>query len=579
MPLTAAETARAWRERESGDQSDLIVGVAGSFTAEPIEASLGLALIEQGWANPRMRFADFNQMHQLCLDPIGVLGGEVDHILAMWRIEDVFSSGLEAFLEGDDKAMTPIVDGSAELAAMFVQLAEGANGVTVSTPPFPQPWGVDLLDERLSSRLAVLHRAVAAVWLTGLSASTRVSLLDLDTLVRLEGASSAIDETKWALYHQPYVSRFWGSIGRAAAGVIARQHRPAPKCIVLDCDNTLWGGIVGEDGLAGLGLGDVFPGSAFRTFQFRLRQLRSAGVMLAVASKNDKAAVDEVFRNHDGMALTADDIVSWRVNWAPKSANIKEIADELNIGLDSLVFVDDSPYELAEVAAALPEVTLLQVPEESADLPGLIGRSGLFRNLRVSDEDRQRTEMMVAESARRGDQHAMSGEDFLHSLDLRVKYFAPRAEHISRVAQLTNKTNQFNLTTIRRTEAEISALLDSSEQEVRTIRVMDRFGDYGLVGVAVLTITAATWTVESFLMSCRVLGRGVESAFLASIAADASHAGASELCGRFVPTPKNGQVADFYLSHGFDVDGDAGTEYRMLLADALQAPEHITVTR
>jgi FkbH-like protein len=578
MRRTPAETARAWRSRNVPDpsESDLAIGLAASFTVEPIEAHFGMAMIDHGWVSPTLRFADYNQLHQLCLDPVGVLGSTVDHIVALWRIEDVFADQLDRFLEGDDDARTAIIEGSVELAGMFVQLANGPTGVTVGTPPLPQPWGVDLRDSRVSLRLGLLHRQVAAAWLSGLAESARVSIVDLDTLVRLHGARTAVDDTKWALYRQPFSSAFWSALGSAVADVAARQYRPAPKCIVLDCDNTLWGGIIGEDGLAGIELGDVFPGSAFRTFQQRLRQYRESGVMLAVASKNDAVTVREVFEKHDGMALSFDDIACWKVNWSPKSGNIKEIAEELNIGLDSLVFVDDSPYELAEVESAVPEVRRVLVPEEVAELPALIADSGLFRHLRVSAEDRHRTQMMLAENARKVEQADMTGEDFLQSLELVVEFFAPREEHVARIAQLTNKTNQFNLTTIRRSEAEMAALMESSTHEVRTIRVRDRFGDYGVVGVAVVETDPLTWTIESFLMSCRVLGRGVDSAFLAALIEDARSAGATVVRGRYVGTPKNGQVADFYPRHGFSDDGD---EFRVDVVDALPAPGHIAVAR
>lgn len=579
MTRTPADTAREWRQRrqtEPVEHPDLVIGIAASFTAEPIEAFLGMALVDSGWGAPEMHFGDYNQLHQLCLDPVAVLGQEVDYIVALWRIEDVFSDMVERYLGGDDEAAKAVIEGTSQLAAMFVQLAQREASVTVSTPPFPQPWGADLADTRLSLRLGRLHRLVLETWLSGVSASARLHVVDVDALVRLHGAERAVDEPKWALYHQPYSSDMWARLGSGVADVITRQSRSAPKCIVLDCDNTLWGGIVGEDGLSGIELGDVFPGSAFRTFQQRLRQLKEAGIMLAIASKNEPEAVREVFDQHDGMALSGDDIACWKVNWQPKSSNIAQIAAELNIGLDSLVFVDDSSYELAEVEAGAPDVVRLQVPEETAELPRLLSDSGLFRNLRVSDEDRVRTEMMLAESARKAEQSAMTGDEFLDSLELRVEYFAPREEHIGRVAQLTNKTNQFNLTTVRRTESEVASLVASPRHEVRAIRVADRFGDYGVVGVAVLDLDSPAWSVDTFLMSCRVLGRGVETAFLAAISEDAAAAGAASIFGKYIATPKNAQVADFYPRHGFEGDGEA---FSVAIAHAPTVPSHIDLVR
>ena len=286
----------------------------------------------------------------------------------------------------------------------------------------------------------------------------------------------------------------------------------------------------------------------------------------------------EVFEQHDGMALTADDIAVWKVNWMPKSGNLAEIAQELNIGIDSLVFVDDSSYEIAEVNGAQPLVTTVQVPEDPAELPALLAATGLFRHLRVSDEDRARTEMVLAEKEREAAGSAMDRETFLASLELQVDVFTPGEEHIGRLAQLTNKTNQFNLTTQRRSEAEISALVESETHEVRAMRVRDRFGDYGIVGLAVMETGDTEWEVDSFLMSCRVLGRGVETALLSTIVDDAAAAGARRVRGRYLPTPKNGQVADFYERHGFEA-AEADGETTATIASAEPAPPHITINR
>ena len=358
------------------------------------------------------------------------------------------------------------------------------------------------------------------------------------------------------MYRQPYRSDFWLLLGTQIGDAVSRRTTPPPKCIVLDCDNTLWGGIVGEDGIGGLELGDTFPGRAFQSFQHQLKTLQSRGVMLAIASKNDEADVLDVFERHEGMVLTLDDITSWRVNWQSKSENIESIAAELNIGVDSLVLVDDSPFELDEVTTALTGLRGLLVPEELAELPALLSDSGLFRRTRISSEDRHRTEMMRSEAERRDEAKSMDRVEFLDSLELRVTFMSVSDDDITRVAQLTNKTNQFNLTTIRRDEKEIRQLVASATNEVYAIRVTDRFGDYGLVGVAIIDVASDVWSIDTFLLSCRVLGRGVETAFLSALADGAFARGAQRLVGRYEPTRKNGQVAEFYPNHGFEAATD-----------------------
>jgi FkbH-like protein len=229
---------------------------------------------------------------------------------------------------------------------------------------------------------------------------------------------------------------------------------------------------------------------------------------------------------------------------------------------------------LAEVRASLPEVRCLQVPEEIAELPDLIARSGLFRNIRVSDEDLARTEMILSEQARKDQGSTMSREEFLGSLGLVVEYFEVADEHVGRVAQLTNKTNQFNLTTVRRTEADIRSLMVSDQHLVRAIRVNDKFGEYGLVGVAIVELDGEQAHVETLLMSCRVLGRGIETAFIAKIVDDIRAAGAERITARHIPTQKNVIVADLYERHGFSVIADG--EYLATPDDVLPAPAHIT---
>ena len=345
---------------------------------------------------------------------------------------------------------------------------------------------------------------------------------------------------------------------------------------MLDADNTLWGGVIGEDGIGGIQLGSAFPGSAYVEFQRALKRLRDRGVLLAVASKNDPREVDDVFASHDEMVLTSDDIAVWQVNWLSKSQSIEAIAKELNIGVDAMVFVDDSDYELAEVASQVPDVIRLQVPEEVALLPDLLADSGLFRNLQVTSEDLARTEMIIQERDRRSVESTMSREEFLVSLELVLNYFQVADEHVGRVAQLTNKTNQFNLTTVRRSEADVRALLADPSYALRAIRVSDKFGDYGLVGVAILRVDGQRAEIDTLLMSCRVLGRGIETGLLAKLAETAKDRGATEIVGRYLPTPKNSQVADLYPRHGFSPTGEEGV-YVAAVTDVPGVPDHLTM--
>jgi FkbH-like protein len=568
---------RRWlaHRRERSVEPTLRVGVSASFTAEPLEPFLGGRLLDAG-EEPAFSFADYNQIHQVCFDPEGMLGS-VDVAVILWRIEDVFAADLHRLLEqGVGEAAGSIVTGAAELGRAVSDFARAAGyPVLVGAPPAIAPIGVDVLDSAVTVGLGRLHAAASGAFLQALEGSP-ARVVDLAAWERSAGTDDLHDPVKWVAYKQPYTSFFWSRLGRHLGDVIVREKSPPPKCLVLDADNTLWGGVIGEDGIGGIELSSAFPGIAFQEFQRVLKGLRNRGVLLAMASKNNHDDVLEVFRTHDDMVLSVEDIAIWRVNWGPKSQNIREIAAELNIGEDALVLIDDSHYELAEVQASLPHVRCLQVPEEIAELPGLIAGSGLFRNMRVSAEDLQRTEMILSEQARKDQGSSMTREEFLTSLGLVVDYFEVADEHVGRVAQLTNKTNQFNLTTVRRSEADVRTLLASNDHLVRAIRVSDKFGDYGLVGVAVLQRLDDTWDIETLLMSCRVLGRGIETAFIARLAEDVVAAGGERITARYVPTAKNVIVADLYARHGFRDEGTG--RFAAPACAVTAAPAHIAFT-
>jgi FkbH-like protein len=572
---------RTRHARARDARPDVSVGVAASFTAEPLEAQIGAALLDAGFADPDIRFAEYNQLHQVCLEPSATLGDGLDFVILLWRIEDVFERQFGVYLAGDDDAGATICNDVAQLAEL-VRRADASSPATViaSTPPHPAGWGVDLRDPTTSIRVGSLHRDVMSTWLDALGEAPAVPLVDLDALQRHAGQARIFDAPKWAMYRQPYRGEFWQLLGAQLADEILRHRSAPPKCIIVDCDNTLWGGVVGEDGVGGLELGDAFPGRAFQEFQAQLRRLAAQGVMIAVVSKNNEADVLDVFESHDGMVLGAGDVTAWRVNWEPKPENIASIVSELNIGADSVVFIDDNPVEILEVSKRVPGVRCLLVPAELAELPDLVADSGLFRGLRASSEDRKRTEMMQSEAMRRDVSQTMDREDFLASLELRVSFLPSADADVARVSQLTLKTNQFNLTTVRRDEKEIRDLLAAPTAEVYAIRVADRFGDYGIVGVAIAEICADAWSIDTFLLSCRVLGRGVETAFLSAVASEAARQGALRLIGHYAPTRKNGQVADFYIDHDFTPVATEPASFALdLTTRGVDVPTHIDLAR
>jgi len=577
---------RAWRSHLAGDAggspatppaASFHVGLAGSFTVEPMVPYVGAELLERGVLAPTITVAPYNQLIQTCLSHQNAFGrDDLSAIALLWRVEDLFPGLLSEFQQGRQQALDEALDEVDQLITAIGHLRGHFSGaILVSSPPYPFDPETNIRALTNLSRGGLFHRRVLDHWFQRLSALARVDAIDLDGLQRFYGMAAAHDLRKWYLYKQPYDGGFVRSLGRDVGRLLATGHGiPAKKCLVLDCDNTLWGGVIGEDGLDGIALGDEFPGSAFRDFQRQLSALQHSGVMLALASKNNAADVWAVFDGHDSMVLKRQQISAARINWTNKPSNIREIAAELNIGLDSLVFIDDSSFEIEHVRQTCPEVTCVQIPEGAEGIPALLHELHLFDRLEITTEDLQRTDMMRVERERSSLKSGMSADDFLNSLGMQLHFFEAKREHLGRIAQLIGKTNQFNLTTIRHSKEEVERLALSDDHRLFAIRVSDRFGDYGLVGVALVGTSTNSWDIDTFLLSCRALGRKVEAAFLAAIAEAAKAAGASQLTARFIPTAKNTPAAGFLPDHGLTATGN--DTWAADLTDIAPHPAHIT---
>jgi FkbH-like protein len=342
----------------------------------------------------------------------------------------------------------------------------------------------------------------------------------------------------------------------------------------------LWGGVVGEDGLAGLRLDETSrDGPFFREAQHALKALQSQGVLLAIASRNNPEEVRAVLRDHPKMALREADFVAMEIGWGEKIHSLSRIARDLNLGLESLVFLDDSPFELERVRTGMPQVTCLQVPEAISDYPGVLrDASGLFFNLSETDEDLRRTEYYRADASRKQAMTAFESEtDYIASLEVRVEVREGADIDIARAAQLSQKTNQFNLTTHRYTDSDIARLAAASDCIVATFAVSDRFGDYGTTGLVILRLDrgAHSASLDTLLMSCRVLGRRVEDSIFAWIEKRLRAVSVSDVCGEYVPTPKNLQVESLLDRFGFKVvtAGPDGKRYRLDLAPVAHGDE------
>ena len=390
-------------------------------------------------------------------------------------------------------------------------------------------------------------------------ANRGIYVLDYDALIARHGRQSWQDDRKYLTARLPisgdnliYVSREWLRFLVPLSGKIA-------KALVVDLDNTLWGGVVGEDGVTGIKLGPEYPGAAYQALQRAMLDLARRGILLAICSKNNSEDAMEVLEKHPGMLLRPEHFAAMRINWNDKVQGLREIASELNIGTDSLAFLDDNPVEREQVRASLPEVTVLDLPASPFEYPAVVRDSPVFERLSLSAEDEQRTAMYAVQRERaKGEQQFQSKEDFYRFLEQEVEVAALAPETLSRISQLTQKTNQFNLTTRRYTEQQISAMSRQAGWNVLSIRVRDRFGDQGLVGVAITHDARDTCEIDTFLMSCRVIGRTVETALLSVLAKAASQRGRTRLAGYFLPTRKNAPAQNFYSQHGFKLESENG---------------------
>lgn len=340
------------------------------------------------------------------------------------------------------------------------------------------------------------------------------------------------------------------------------------KCIVLDLDNTLWGGILGEDGVEGIKIGGDYPGKAFQYFQEALVELSNSGIILTICSKNNEKDVLEAWKKNPFMILRKEHVSAYRINWNNKADNIRELAEELNIGMDSMVFVDDNPTERELVRQMLPMVEVPDFPAQPYNLPAFFKDmlDRYFRVYSITEEDRSKTQQYKANAERAMEQRKFSDfTEYLKSLEIHIEVHPADEFNLPRIAQMTQKTNQFNLTTKRYTESDLRGFLDSG-WKIYCISVSDRFGDSGITGAIILRPIGNGYDIDSLLLSCRILGKGVEAAFVKYVVNLLYGDGVRSLTAEYIPSRKNMQTADFYDRMGFEVMENlygGGRRYRM----------------
>jgi FkbH-like protein len=530
------------------------IGVLVTSTTDLMVPLLKLACLRDGW-RAEVQVAPFGNVRQEVLNPASTLFAGAPDFLILglhWR-----DAHLPEFAEEPEREVARVVD---EVVDLWRRVRERGKGTIVQhnfdLPATDSTGHLGSADPRGRTRmLREINRRLGEARTPG------VIVLDFDGVAAEFGRRAWGAAGPWYQARQypvaealPLLVDHYVALMRASLGL-------TKKVLVLDLDNTLWRGVIGEDGLDGIEVGPGTPaGEAHAALQDYALELRRRGILLAVCTKNNEADARLPFQRHDGMRLKEDDFVIFVANWQPKSENLREIARRLNVGLDSFVFVDDNPVERAEVARALPEVAVVELGREPAEFVAALHRGRYFETLALSAEDRARHESYKGNLQREELQAgAASLDDFLRQLGMHVHRGAFAPAVFDRVIQLFGKTNQFNLTTRRPSAEAVRAVMADGACWTQHFRVTDRYGDNGLIGLAVARPAGADeWEIDSFLMSCRVIGRRVEDFMLATLLEAARAAGMRRVRGVYRPTAKNGLAADFYARFGMTPD----PEYR-----------------
>ena len=546
------------------------IAIASNFTAEPIKRPFEFWL-QQMNLDATVSFAPYNQVFQQLLDENGLFAqnGNADversiNIILL-RLEDWLGEGTRGGSEGDGTAFY-------SLSAIKPALSEAHSIQSVAVSDSEEQLkrtGAELVKaieaekSRSSTSLLVAFCPSSPQVMANATVNEQLSKLEstlagaLDEIGGVYPITSSALKSRYTVadYYDPHADRtghipYAEAFFTALATHLARRVRvlvDAPfKVAILDCDNTLWTGVCGEVGAMSVEIDD-----GRRAFQEKLCALTQKGWLLCLCSKNVEEDVFDVFDQNPGMAIKRDHLAGWRINWTSKAENIRSLAAELNLGLDSFVFIDDNPVECAEVRALLPEVLTLQVPEETESLGAFFDNVWAFDGLKYTGLDKNRTQQ-YKENARRESfrSDTLSLTDFLAGLELQIEITQPAEENVPRIAQLTQRTNQFNTTTMRRNESEIQGFLKDQFTELRIVSVKDRFGDYGLVGLMIFLEKGDALTVDTMLLSCRALGRGVEQAMLMELGKYAAEKGLKFVDVRFSETAKNKPAQQFLKQSG-----------------------------
>jgi FkbH-like protein len=550
-------------------QSRIRLAILGGFTTHQLRDLVELFLFAAG-ISADVYESDYGVFRQEILDPNSGLHQFQPNVVFLathWR-----NVGRWPALSDSAEAVGGLLDAEYRDWAALWQMLHERLGAQVLQNNFDAPSWRTLANHEMRHAaaharfIADLNRALAE------GAPSFVTIHDVDAIASNAGRRAWGDERFFLHAKMPCAPEYLVDYAHSVASLLAAQRGLSRKCLVLDLDNTIWGGVIGDDGLGGIRIGEGDAESeSFLAFQRYVKALQTRGVILAVCSKNDERTAREVFEQHPDMILKLDDISCFIANWTDKATNLRGIAKQLNIGLDSLVFVDDNPAERSIIRQLVPEVAVPEISTDPIDFVAAIERHRYFQVASLGSEDFKRTEYYRS-NAERAQIEATAGgiDEFLRSLEMTSVIGPIQPQTLERSTQLINKSNQFNLTTRRRNVAEIQALSQSPDWTTTTVTLTDRFGENGLISVVLARAQQDELEIDTWVMSCRVLKRGLERFLLNHLCDEASKRGLRYITGQYIPTARNGLVRDHFAELGFECiekKSDGHSLWRLSLAN------------
>ena len=552
--------------------------IARNFTIEPIEPLFQVAAFRAGF-DAQLAYSSYEPFADEQLD--AQLSEDPSVVFLAIRLEELAPALMKDFLGLERADAVALADASVDQVVALCRRIRGSSPAPILVHNFVTPLSTaaGLADAQDSRGQINLVRRMNVDLAEALTSVAGAHVLDVDHVFVRFGLERCYDERGARLSGAPLSHDALRALAESQVRHIQALKGARVKCIVVDCDNTLWGGVVGEDGIANIVMGPTGSGRPHHDLQRSLRDLKRRGVVLAICSKNEEKDVLDVLRNHPDSLLHEDDFAAMRINWDDKATNIESLAKELNLGLEHILFIDDSAVEAGWIKDRLPAIRVLQWSADASEVP--LSAMAEFDSLVLTEEDQKRTELYRSEAKRReASQGASSIEDYLRSLNLVATIGTARPEQLPRLAQLTQRTNQFNLTTRRYDVSTLEDLMRDPASKVVWLELQDRFGSSGLVGCGILRVEKGAARIDTLLLSCRVIGRGAEGVLVNRMAGLAVELGAHELHGEYIPSERNGQVAELYGRLGFTKQGaDGGAAWwTWVLSQGLPtAPDWISV--